>query len=158
MTSECARIADQLTRAFTGDPWHGPPLRDLLSDITADQALSRPLPSAHTIWELVVHIDMYVNAAYDAIHGTPMPRWYGTEADWPAITFNTAPAWQEVRDNLFRNAERLAQAIERFTDARLTDTVPGREYDFYYMLHGIVQHSIYHAGQIAVLKRAASKA
>jgi len=50
----------------------------------------------------------------------------------------------------------LAAAIEDFDDAKLQDTVPGRQYDFYYLFHGIVQHSLYHGGQIAMLKKALS--
>src|SRR5678815_2496701 len=77
VNSESLRIADQLNRAFSGDPWHGSPLSELLAGVTAEQALSRPIPSAHTIWELVLHIDVYVNAAMGAVHGTPMPQIYG---------------------------------------------------------------------------------
>jgi hypothetical protein len=154
MTTECARIADQLTRAFTGDPWHGPPLREILNGVSAAQARNRPLYAAHTIWELVVHIDLYVQAALDALRGTPMPHWYGTEADWPRITAQTEAAWTATTDSLFRTAEQLAGAIAELTDERLTESAPGREYDFYYLLHGIVQHSLYHGGQIAMLKKA----
>jgi len=156
MNSECLRIADQLRRSFIGDPWHGSPLRDLLADITAQQACIHPLPSAHTIWELVLHIEIYVNAAFDAIQGIPMPRLFGTERDWPEVADSNAAAWAGATDSLFQSGDRLARAIDRFTDVRLQDTVPGRDYDFYYLLHGIVQHSLYHGGQIAMLKRALS--
>jgi hypothetical protein len=156
MTSECVRIADQLRRAFAGDPWHGSSLGELLAGISPEQAGLRPLPTAHTIWELVLHIDIYVNAAFEAIQGVPMPKLFGTEKDWPRVGNATAEARAGATDRLFQSGERLAQAIERFTDARLQDTVPGRDYDFYYLFHGIVQHSLYHGGQIAMLKRAVS--
>jgi hypothetical protein len=39
-------------------------------------------------------------------------------------------------------------------DSRLTERVPGKDYDIYFMLHGAVQHALYHAGQIALLKKA----
>jgi hypothetical protein len=156
MNAETARIADQLRRAFAGDAWHGPPLKELLDGVTAGQAIARPLATAHTIWELTLHIDVYVDAAAEAVHqGTPMPKLYGTERDWPEVVDRSAEAWNGTREHLFRNAERLAAATEQFSDSRLRDTVPGRDYDFYYMLHGIVQHSLYHGGQIAMLKRAA---
>jgi hypothetical protein len=158
MNSECVRIADQLNRAFSGDPWHGSPIRDLLAGVTAGQASSRPVPSAHTIWELVAHIDMYLGAAIEAVHGTPMPMWFGTEQDWPQTGEATAPAWTAAGDTLFRNSDRLTDAIRLFTDARLQDTVPGRDYDFYYLFHGVVQHSLYHGGQIALLKKQLSVA
>jgi hypothetical protein len=154
MNSESLRIADQLRRAFTGDPWHGSPIRDLLAGITAERASLRPLPSGHTIWELVLHIEIYVNVAFEAVQGTPMPRLFGTEKDWPKAEPNSAAAWTGATDRLFQNAARLADAIGQFTDSRLQDTVPGRDYDFYYLFHGIVQHSLYHAGQIAMLKSA----
>lgn len=154
MNSESLRIADQLRRAFAGDAWHGPSLRDLLADVTAAQAQARPLASGHNIWELVLHIDVYVHLAFEATQGIPMPRLYRTEKDWPAVAEGSDGAWAGATGRLFQNAEGLAQAIEGFTDARLKDTVPGREYDFYYLFHGIVQHSLYHGGQIAMLKRA----
>jgi hypothetical protein len=156
MNSECFRIADQLRRAFVGDPWHGLPLREILSGVSAEQAGLRPLPSAHTIWELVLHIGVYVIAAREVLQGIPMPKIVGTPKDWPAISDTSGPAWKTAVEELLEGAEKLAQAIEGFTDARLQDTVPGREYDFYYLFHGIVQHSLYHGGQIALLKRAVS--
>src|SRR5688572_7972141 len=105
MNSECVRIADQLRRAFSGDPWHGSPLRDLLADITAEQARMRPLPSAHNIWELVLHIDVYVGATLNAINGVAMPHLFGTEKDWPAPEVDDK-AWINAKDRLFHNAEQ----------------------------------------------------
>ena len=158
MNAESLRIADQLRRAFTGDPWHGSPLRDLLADITPEQACARPLPSAHTIWELVLHVDAWVNAAFGATQGMPIPKPYGMERDWPAVIDRGAAKWTSAKDHLFGSAERLAAAIESFDDAKLRETAPGREYDFYYLFHGIVQHSLYHGGQIAMLRKAVSAA
>ena len=156
MNSESLRIADQLRRAFTGDPWHGSPLLELLAGITAEQARARPLRSVHSIWELVLHVDVYLHAAFGASQGVAMPKLYGTEADWPTVSDDSAAAWIAARNRLFENGGRLAAAIEDFDDARLQETVPGRQYDFYYLFHGIVQHSLYHGGQIAVLKKALS--
>lgn len=85
-----------------------------------------------------------------------MPKLYGTERDWPALRDDSAAAWMVAQDQMFQNAGKLAQAIERFDDAKLQDTVPGRQYDFYHLFHGIVQHSLYHGGQIAMLKKAMS--
>ena len=83
-----------------------------------------------------------------------MPKLFGTERDWPAPTDDSAEGWFDAQDKLFEDAEKLAHAIEGFDEAKLTDTVPGRSYDFYYLFHGIVQHSLYHGGQIAILKKA----
>jgi hypothetical protein len=102
----------------------------------------------------VLHIDIWVEAAIGAAQGVPMPKLYGTEKDWPAGA-DDAVAWADVVNRLFQSGEQLAHAIEGFSDARLQETVPGRTYDFYYLFHGIVQHSLYHGGQIALLSKAA---
>jgi hypothetical protein len=156
LRTESLRIADQLRRAFAGDAWHGPPLSELLSGITAGQADARPLPSGHTIWELVLHIDIYIRVALEATRGVPMPKLYGTGKDWLTVTDRSAAAWADATHRMFQSADGLAVAIKGFSDERLEDIVPGRDYDFYYLFHGIVQHSLFHGGQIAILKRAVS--
>jgi uncharacterized damage-inducible protein DinB len=154
VNSESVRIADQLHRAFKGDAWHGSPLSDLLAGITAEQAVAHKLPSAHSIWELVLHIHAYMRIALEATQGVPMPKLFGTEKDWPTVENSSAAAWADATRHLLQIAEHLAQAIGEFTDARLLEIVPGRQYNFYHLFHGIVQHSLYHGGQIAMLKRA----
>lgn len=154
MNTESLRIANQLRRAFAGEAWHGPSLRELLAGVSAQQACARPLASGHTIWELVLHVDVYVRAALEAATGGAMSKIYGTEKDWAAVTGSGPEAWAQQTEQLFRAGDRLAAAVEGFDDSRLNDKVPGREYDFYFLLHGVVQHSLFHGGQIAMLKRA----
>jgi hypothetical protein len=152
--SETLRIADQLRRALAGEPWHGTPLRGLLAGVTARQALMRPLPMAHNIWELLLHMDAWTSAASDTAMGAPMAKLFQTERDWPAPTDTSVAGWQGAVGHFFLVGERLAAAIAEFPDARLRETVPGRKYDFYFLFHGIVQHNLYHGGQIALLKKA----
>jgi uncharacterized damage-inducible protein DinB len=155
MNNECLRISDQLRRAFAGKAWHGPSLKELLADVSAERASARPIATGHSIWELVSHIQVWTQAAAQAADGAPMPKIVGTEADWPPAAEVSATAWTGAMTQLFAAGARLSSAIEKFGDARLGETVPGRQYDFYYLFHGVVQHSLYHAGQIALLKKAA---
>jgi uncharacterized damage-inducible protein DinB len=154
MNTECARIADQARRAFQGEAWHGPSLKEVLEDVSAAQAGSHPAPNAHSIWELVLHISVWAEASRAALRGVPMPKIVGTVEDWPAVADLSPGAWSKAKDRLFQAGEQLAQAIASCDDGRLGEIVPGRQYDFYYLFHGIVQHSLYHGGQIALLKRA----
>lgn len=149
--TECLRIVAQLRNAFAGEPWHGPPLSELLAGVTAQQARSRPLPRAHSIGELVLHITIWARVTLEATESVPMPKLYHTERDWPAFAGETDAEWTDATAILFQTGEELARAIEAFSDARLSEIVPGREYDFYFLFHGIVQHSLYHGGQIAML-------
>lgn len=153
MSSESARISDQLRRALAGDPWHGTPCRELLSGITADRALAHPLPRAHSIWELVLHMDAWTSAACDTAMGAPMAKLFRTGKDWPVPADTGVAAWQGAVGHFLLVGERLAEAIAQFPDSRLQEIVPGRKYNFYFLFHGIVQHNIYHAGQIAMLRK-----
>jgi uncharacterized damage-inducible protein DinB len=152
-TSESPRIADQLRRAFEGSAWHGPALLELLEDADAATAAAKPLPNIHSIWELVLHI-----AAWD---GAVLRRLGGKKAqlkaaqNFPRVPEPTEAAWREAIAQTKRTHDSLVKTVAALPDSRLRARVPGKRYDFYYMLHGLAQHELYHAGQIAVLKKAA---
>jgi uncharacterized damage-inducible protein DinB len=155
MNTECLRIADQLYRAFEGDPWHGPPLQEILSGLTESQASKRVLANAHSIWELVNHVEICERAALGAVSGTPMPKSLAPpEAQWPPTSPGNNDAWKAAVNQLFATNTKLCNAIRNLQDSQLKDTVPGRSYDFYYLFHGIVQHGLYHGGQMAILRKA----
>ncbi len=153
MNTECLRIADQLRRAYEGKAWHGPCLRDLLAGVDAKHAAAHPVEGAHSIWELVSHIGMWNGAGLGAIQGNPMPQSWSPEQDFPPVATATPEAWRQAQDELFAINGKVCKAIEAFDDARLNEIVPGRKYNYYFLLHGLVQHALYHGGQIALLKK-----
>ena len=54
--SPAEAIADRLRRTIGGPMWHGPAIRELLVDVGPREAAARPIASAHSIWELVLHM------------------------------------------------------------------------------------------------------
>ncbi len=149
---ETARIADQLSRAFSGKAWHGPPLRRLLRGVTAEQAARRPIANAHTIWELVLHVSAWDRVVSERIQGgktTQLPP----EENFPVVTDTSAAAWKKALAGLERQHLALKAAMEAFPDAKLDRQLRGGDYSFYVTMHGAVQHDLYHAGQIAILKK-----
>jgi uncharacterized damage-inducible protein DinB len=150
--TEINRIVDQMDRAMNGEAWHGPHLEELLKGVSAQQAAAHPVAGAHSIWELVQHITAWnlilaERAAGRAVVVTP-------EQDWPAVTDISAESWKRTLDHLREARSRLRGAVQKLTDAQLDGIVPGKDHSVYVMLHGGVQHDLYHAGQIAVLKKA----
>ena len=150
--SEVARIQDQIRRAFNGEAWHGTALRELLAGLTAREASARPIRRAHTIWELVLHITTWREVVIRRIGGEPYGELPASE-DWTSVPKAAAGAWKRTLADLDRSQRRLLSAVGTLTDRRLTTRVSGATYDFYVMLHGIVQHDVYHAGQIALIKK-----
>lgn len=155
MSTESNRIAQQLASTIHGDAWYGDSLQKMLNNVTAKQAQARDVPNAHTIWELLCHVDAWVNFALDAVQGVPMPAWPGmpAEQDWPPVSDTSERAWKDAVDSFFSNHLRLVESIKTFSDERLVATVPGRTYNFSRLFVGITQHAIYHAGQMALLKK-----
>jgi uncharacterized damage-inducible protein DinB len=155
--SETKRIADQLQRSFSGEAWHGPALLELLRDVTARQAAARPIKSAHSIWELVLHIAAWEDAARGWLAGeTPeFPKLFNMDAEnWPPVPKPIPAAWKKTVRDLTKTHDELLKLVNKLDDAQLPETVPGRKYSLYFLLHGLVQHNLYHAGQIALLKKA----
>ena len=153
--SEGARIADQLRRAFCGSAWHGPALLELLEDVDAATAAAKPLPEVHNIWELVLHVAVWDDAALRRLDGK---KWQPTGlANFPAVTKPSEAAWRRAVAAAKRTHDRLVKTVAALPDSRLGDRVPGKRYDFYHMLHGIAHHELYHAGQIAILKKAGAR-
>jgi uncharacterized damage-inducible protein DinB len=151
--SESALIADQLHRAFYGNAWHGPAVVELLADVRADTAAAKPIADVHSIWELLLHIAVWDNAGLVRLSGK---KYQPTGTDnFPLVTKPTEAAWRKAIAQAKRTHDRLTKTVASLPEARLRDRVPGKRYNFSHLLHGIVQHELYHAGQIAILKKAA---
>jgi uncharacterized damage-inducible protein DinB len=149
--SESALIAEQLRRAFEGEAWHGPALLELLQGVDAATAAAEPLPDVHSIWELVLHVEAWDAAACRRLNGEiTQPT---GEANFPAVRNPTDATWRDAVAQAKLTHDKLVQMVEALPQSRLRDQVPGKDYDFYFMLHGVVQHELYHAGQIAILKK-----
>ena len=154
--SEVERIGDQFRRAFDGEAWHGPSVLALLAGVTAEQAAARPIPGAHTIWELTQHIRTWEGACLRRLNGDPAQL--PDSEDWSGVNDYSEAAWEKTKQKLVETHEQLLQAIAALEDSRLDQPIMSHpEIPFsstYVTLHGGVQHDLYHAGQIAILKKA----
>jgi uncharacterized damage-inducible protein DinB len=151
-TSEGSRIADQLRRAFYGSAWHGPAVLELLEDVDAAAASAKPLKDVHSIWELLLHVAAWDRAGLRRLSGEKCQL--KGSANFPRVPAATESTWRETVGMAKRTHDTLVETVAALSDKRLRDQVPGKRYDFYHMLHGIAQHELYHAGQMAILKKA----
>lgn len=156
--SQIEIVVDQLKCAFDGEAWHGPALMEILEGVDSKTAAARPIATAHTIWELVLHLAGWERVVTRRLlHGEKLTL---SDADnFPHITAPTENAWREAVKTLRDTHDALIQAVSLLSESslgksRLRETVPGTDYDLEFMLLGVAQHAAYHAGQIALLKRA----
>lgn len=149
---EIDRILDQHSRAYNGDAWHGDPLMKVLDGVTAQQAAAHPIKHAHSIWEIVNHLRAWRGAVPIRLQGK-VKELHGAE-DWPPVTDTSDSAWRNCLRDLEEKTESYLNAVRAFPETKLADLVPARDHSFYVLLHGMVQHDLYHAGQISLLKKA----
>lgn len=147
-------LSDELRRALRGDAWHGPALQEILADMSAEEAMQRPLPKAHTPWELVAHITSWSNIALRRINGGQAEPFDGE--DWPLVHGFTADNWNSACEALRESYERLSEVVLGMTDQELDAKAPRSERTIAAMINGVVQHAAYHGGQIALLKKSVS--
>ena len=154
--SEVDRIRDQFRRAFDGEAWHGPSVLTILNGVTALQAAAHPIPGAHSIWELTMHIEAWERACLRRLNGDPAQL--TDEEDWQPINDTSDAAWERTKQQLVDTHRELLDTIARVDESRLNEPIITNSTapfsSVYVTLHGGVQHDLYHAGQIAILKKA----
>lgn len=153
--SEKRRILDLLDRAHREQAWHGPAMLETLAGLTAATAAKHPMEGVHSIWELVEHVASWNEIVARRLAGeTPKvtPEW-----NFPPVTRTTPAAWKATLRRLARTHARFRREVDRFPAAKLGRKRPGLDHTWNVLIHGQIQHVLYHAGQIAMLRRALGK-
>jgi uncharacterized damage-inducible protein DinB len=143
---ETSNLAKLLEKSFHGPAWHGPAVLEALENLSV-QGASRKIPDTHSIIELVAHMTTWRKFVTKRLKGDNSYEVSDAE------NFPIEADWEDVLHNLKESQASLLAAIKTFPEDQLFKVVPTRQYDFYTMLHGIIQHDIYHTGQIILLKK-----
>jgi uncharacterized damage-inducible protein DinB len=157
--TEVDRIIDQLQRAFDGDAWYGPSVSDALDGVDARLAMHRPIAEGHTIAEIVRHVTTWTREITRRLRSGVAQDL--EEGDWQDVQVTNDDEWMAMLDALDAAQDDLVGQMKGLTDADLErmigdvrDRALGSGISRYVMLHGLVQHHIYHAGQISLLRKA----
>lgn len=145
------QIATHFRAVYFGGNWTSVNVRDTLAGITWQQATTR-LPGLHTIATLVFHLNYYVSPVLKVLQGAPLEA-----SDASSFQARPLPAptdWQKLVDKALTEAEAMAAAIEKLPEVKLTEDFTDPKYgSYYHNLHGIIEHTHYHLGQIVLLKK-----
>ena len=152
VSTELDRLEEQLRRSFDGEAWHGPSLREVLDGVTAEEAARHPIPGAHSIWELVLHLAGTYSLVLRRLNGDATDL--SPEEDWPTVEAPTEANWTAALHVLRSLNQQLRAAVRRFNQDALDQLMGNRKYSAYAQFIGLSQHDLYHAGQIVLLRRA----
>lgn len=143
-----------LDGAYSRHAWHGTNLRGSIRGVSLQEALWRPSPDRHNIWEIVLHtaywkfcVRRHVTGLRDEKFSRPGSNWFDLPKRSDATHFKADVAL------LASEHRALVQAVAKFPPARLKKTPPGLKWRYEQYIYGIASHDLYHAGQIQLLKR-----
>ena len=150
---ETDRIVEQMRAAFEGGAWHGPAVLEVLQSVDPLMAAAKPIPEANSIWGLVMHLSLTQNVLLRRIRGEDAGL---SDSDfWADVPAPTDQNWANALDRLARQERELRAAVAAFPEDRLDQKLmPSGTSSAYANFHGHIQHNLYHAGQIALLKKA----
>ena len=144
-------IIEQLRDMYQGDPWFGRNAKALLSEVDESIAFEKP-NDQHSIVELVWHMNNWHEFALSRIRKDyEQDVFYYEENDWRYLDHNDNSLWKSALSRFHEIHTELLKTIRELSEEILDKEVEGRRYTYRKLLHGILQHDIYHLGQIAFL-------
>jgi uncharacterized damage-inducible protein DinB len=156
--SEAKRLIDGLSRVVNGEAWYGDSIETILTGVTATAAVKRAAPGTHTIWELLRHMTAWTGEVQRRLTGYPAGN--PQEGDWPATDGGDEERWQRDVAAFLAAHQRLIDTVASYSDAELLEPTrdtrnrsAGAGVGKDVLLQGLAQHHVYHAGQIALLKK-----
>jgi uncharacterized damage-inducible protein DinB len=150
--TEIEKIKRQLEKAFDGQPWYGTSVKGILKEV--DPSLVHKKIGPHSIIVLLLHMVAWRRYVTKKLSGDN--DYKVTDAMNFPEPATTPKAWTDALNDLAQSQEELINAMSSFPSDKLDELVPAasHKYTWYTLLHGIVQHDIYHLGQIAIIRKA----
>ncbi len=152
MRTELERLEEQLRCSFEGGSWHGPSVRETLDGVTAEEAARHPIPGAHSIWELVLHLAGTYSLVLRRLNGDATEL--SPEEDWPSVETLSPANWTAALNVLRSLNQQLRAAVRGYSEEALDQRLGNGKYTAYEQFIGVTQHDLYHSGQIVLLRRA----
>ena len=142
----------QFESLYNGHPWYGNSLITILEKVTSKQAFSQPKSRAHSIAQIVAHIIYWRQPLIKRLEGdTAFKPSMQSEDNWKETSRLKKPGWKKLKDKLAQSQHQLITQLKRQKDS-LLKTRYSEKATYEDIVNGVIQHDIYHIGQIAYLK------
>ena len=145
-------ILKHYDRVLSGDAWHGDPVWQILDGIPATAAATRPLPDGHTIWEIVAHMTFWEGVVTRRLHGERAGL--VEELNFPPMPAISEENWRRALEEFRASNSAFREALQGLDSSQLEQLSAAGKRTYYEEAHGIIEHHVYHAGQIALLRKA----
>src|ERR1700761_8770177 len=155
-TSE--KLFNELQKVLSGDPWYGNPVYQIIEQVSFEAAFEKPQHAAHNIAEIVLHRLSWTEEVLDRMNG--MDAGMPSSGDWPPTGNPDEQKWQNYVNDLQLVNVNLIGLLGNFPEEKWTELINderdpelGTGVTYEELVNGLIQHHIYHSGQIALLRR-----
>jgi uncharacterized damage-inducible protein DinB len=153
MNKEIQTIITNLDQVLNGQPWYGRPVYEILEEADGDIQYIKPNSNSHSLIDLLYHMVSWAEFTQKRIEKDPIENLAVFEAlDWRQID-PYAHDWQKGLAALKASHNKIIELLQTKDDAFLEEKVNYRNYNFRFLLNGLIQHNIYHLGQIAYVSK-----
>ena len=145
------QIAKHFRDVHFGGNWTSVNLKETLADVNWQQATTK-IYSLNTIATLVFHINYYISAVTKVLQGEPLTAHDKYSFDLPPI--QNQEDWEKLLNKTWSDAENFFKLIKQLPENKLGEMFSDEKYGNYYRnIHGIIEHTHYHLGQIVLIKK-----
>jgi uncharacterized damage-inducible protein DinB len=154
MNKETQSIIKSFESTLSGQPWFGRAVYEILEEVDETKVHTKPNDTEHSMTELLWHMNTWADFTLGSLENRSVEEMKAIEGnDWREIDPKTH-TWKKGLEQLKATHNKIVEMLKQKTgDSYLSDIVPLRKYDFRYLLNGLIQHNIYHLGQVAYLKK-----
>jgi len=150
-----SQLSQHLAKHFRevryGGNWTFSNLKDQLNGITWEQA-TKKVESFNTIVALVYHIHYFVHATLEVLQGKPLNAHDKFSFDHPPV--QNQQDWNALLAKVWADADAFASLVEIMNDEKMWKLFADEKYgNWYRNIAGIIEHTHYHLGQIAIIKK-----
>lgn len=150
-------IVNQFEQVYSGKPWYGNSMLEIFNNIPATDAVKKLTRDGHSIVELVYHMITWRYFVIKQIRGdTEFDVSQNDKNDWREIHYNKKNLWNDALSEFDKIHKQLISELNNFEEAILQTTAPLRNYTYEFLLTGLIQHDMYHLGQISFIKNSLS--
>lgn len=152
MNTEIQIISKALQEVLSGEPWYGKSFSVLLEEINRDNFYRKPNDQSHSAADLLYHLITWAEFTQYRLERKQQDIKEVEAMDWREI--DPAEHTREKGMAQFHTSvEAIVALLENKDDQMLEEKVDYREYNFRCLLNGVIQHTIYHLGQIAYVNK-----
>jgi hypothetical protein len=145
------QIAKHFRDCYFGGNWTDSSLKVLVADINWKEA-TKQVHAFNTIAVLVYHMNYFVRAMIDVLEGRPLTAHDKFSFTHPPV--NKEGDWQNLLSATWTDVEKCASLVEKLPEEKLWEVFSDARYGNYYRnAHGIIEHTHYHLGQIALIRK-----